>query len=79
MRPGDIVEVLFLDHVSHGQKPMPFYVYGRLISMTRTAIVVACWAHKDKKAKCDHNTHVYTIVRSAIKEIHRLKREPVNE
>jgi hypothetical protein len=70
---GDTLEVEFLDH-SEGDNEVLFTLYGRLIEKDRTKIVVACWCYADHEEARDDNVTRYTILRSAIKGIWKLKR-----
>jgi len=73
LRRGQIVEVEFLDHARNISKPIKFIAYGRLASITRTAICVDDWVYAGKPRKFDDNITRHTIVRAAIVSIRQLK------
>lgn len=74
-KEGDLIEVEFLDH-SSGTEPYPFKVWGRLVKVCKKYIYVVCWDHVDT-SKVDYNTdnniEGYSILKSCIKKIKRLK------
>ena len=73
-RSGHIVEVVCLDHVQGGKRPMRCTVYGKLASISRKALVVDCWIPDGSKDIKDRNTERFTIVRSAVESVTRLVR-----
>jgi hypothetical protein len=72
-----IVAITFSDHVEGGSTAFKFTVYGRLASVTRTTLAVDSWAYVNGKKKHDHNQTRFTIVRSAIHRLVRLKEDEV--
>ena len=76
-RRGMIVSITFSDHVEGGSTAYRFVVYGRLVSVTRSVLAVDSWAYVNGKKKHDHNQTRFTIVRSAIHRIVRLKEDEV--
>ena len=73
-RSGHIVEVVFLDHVQGGKRPMRCTVYGKLVHVSRQALVVDCWIPDGSQSVKDSNTERFTIVRSAVVAVTRLVR-----
>jgi hypothetical protein len=75
MKKNTIVAVTFLDHVESGKeaKPERFTVYGRLVSVSARALVVASWAYASQRRVCDDNSTTYTILRSCIERVETLE------
>lgn len=74
VRVGQVVAVDFLDHVEDGCRPLPFTVYGRVVSVSRKALVIDSWAHRDKRTRRQpDNLTTFCILRSAILQVRRLK------
>ena len=72
---GDIVEILFLDHVEDEHEPYPFLVYGRVAKLSKTAVTVESWANVDKPAPPgDPNAKSFTIIKSTIERLSKLTR-----
>jgi len=74
-RKHDLVAVTFLDH-ARGDESIQFTVYGRVVSQTKSDLIVAVWAYSDhryKPAANDPNVHCYTIVKAAIVALTKLK------
>ena len=69
-RPGDEVRVDFRDHVENGDEPALFSVWGRVVRTHDDYLVLDSWAYRDPKHERDDNVQTYTIVRSAIEEVH---------
>lgn len=75
LKTGDIVECEFLDHVEDGGEPYRFKVWGILAVKGRTHYEILSWAHADPTATVyAHNEKRFTIVRSAVLNIHTLTR-----
>jgi len=71
---GDIVRVVFLDHVEDSDKPIEFEVFGRILKQTTTATTIGSWLFtKEDNAAGDENVKTWCIVNSAIQTINRLK------
>jgi hypothetical protein len=70
---GDIIEIIFLDHVEDGEKPLKFIVYGRIKKIKKDYISVESWAYYDKKLDTDLNCKLFTILKSCIIKINKLK------
>lgn len=69
IRPGNIVELQFLDHVQDGKDAIEFRVWGEVLDITRTSIRLACWAHVNKAMRDEpepFNETTFTIVKKAI-------------
>ena len=79
MKANDIVAVTFLDHVESPKvsKAEKFTVFGRVIQVTSSVVIVGAWCYANKRRKCDHNTNTYTILRSCIEKVDILV--PVND
>lgn len=69
-RPRDEVRIDFWDHVEGGDKPILFTVWGRVVAFHDDFITVDSWAYYSPAEPRDGNITTFTIVRSAIKEIH---------
>lgn len=72
LRKGQVVAVHFMDHCE-GSRALTFVAYGRLASVTRKALVVEAWGYPDPSDKPDANCDRYTILRSAVLRVVRLK------
>ena len=71
-RIGQVVEVTVLDHCEGGGVPIEFVVYGRLLSIDRTAMTVASWTYSDAQTHQDPkdpNIKNFTILRSTVKSV----------
>jgi hypothetical protein len=68
---GDILHVTFLDH-AEGHNEICFEVFGRVAFKDRTKIVIVCWGYIEAD-QIDDNVHCYTILRSAITAVKKLK------
>ena len=68
---GDIVHVVFLDH-AEGEREICFEVFGRVAKKDRTKLVLVCWGYIEAD-QIDDNVHCYTILKSAITQIKKLK------
>ncbi len=79
LKRGQMLSIEFSDHVENGNHSIRFVVYGRLVSITRSALSVDSWAYAGRKHKHDHNQTRFTIVRSAIHRIARLVESEVIE
>lgn len=77
LKPGDVVEVDFLDHVEDGEDALRFLVYGVIEKITRQALIIHCWTYKDRGER-DHaeegNIKSFTIVKSAIQDLNILRK-----
>lgn len=72
LRKGQIIEVVFWDHVEDGNDPFEFMVWGRLMKVTRTYLVVESWAYADAKRRVDDddsNIKRFTILRRVVKGV----------
>lgn len=64
---GRVVEVIFVDHVSSGNKNTELVlcrVWGKIISETWQKVVICTWA-----SDVDENSEYVTLIRSAIHSI----------
>lgn len=69
-----MVEVEFLDHVEDGGEPYRFLVWGILVVNGRKHYEILSWAHADDSVEQHaHNEKRWTIVKSAIERIVKLK------
>jgi hypothetical protein len=76
MKPkvGDVVEIVFLDHVEDGGDPYSFAVWGRIDKIGRQHYEILSWAHTQKgESTLWQNEKRFTIVRSAITKLEILK------
>jgi hypothetical protein len=76
LRRGQLVMVEFSDHVQGGSGAWRFVVYGKLVGLKRTELVIDSW-HYQQKRKHDANQTRFTIVRSAVHRIVRLRKDEV--
>lgn len=67
---GDIVHIVFLDHVEDGDEPIEFEVFGRVIKKDPIFINVGSWLYTQEE-NCieDSNIKTWCIVSSTIKTI----------
>ncbi len=66
-RKGQLVKVVFDDHVQGADTPLRFIVYGRIQSSTKPAIVVDVWHYSDSKVVArDDNVERFTILKKTI-------------
>ena len=72
LRKGQLVAVNFMDHCA-GNRALTFVVWGRLASVGRKALVVEVWGYPNKSDKPDANCERYTILRSAVLSVVRLR------
>ena len=71
---GDVVRVVFLDHVEDSDKPLEFEVFGRILKQTATSTTIGSWLYtKEDNAAGDENVKTWCIVNSAIQTINQLK------
>ena len=75
LRKGQIVAVEFLDHCEGADAPIPFAVYGYLVSASRKSLTIDSWRYLDPVKPYDDNVKRFTIVRSAITRIAVLTEE----
>ena len=74
LKVGDIAEIRFLDHCEDGDtEALDFIVYGRVSQVGRKVIEVTSWGYADGKRHNDPNEKRFSIVRSAITQIRKLK------
>lgn len=67
VKPGDIVECEFLDHVEDGGEPIRFLVWGLLAVKSRKHYEILSWTYADQKSESgDHNEKRWTIVKAAV-------------
>ena len=78
-RKGDLVQVTFLDHVEDSDKDQhfTFVVWGRVRSVTKSAITVECWAYPDPahtEGDDDRfNVKRFTILKAVITDLVKLE------
>lgn len=72
-RPGDVVEIVFLDHAEHDATAdngdLEFTVYGRVVSADPRTITLETWCYSDPRTPFDTNVVRYTIIRGAIRKL----------
>lgn len=74
VKPGQIVEMTFLDHCMHHDEhmgPMKIRTFGLLIKVTKQYYTLASWI--ETNGRIDSNTEMFTIVKSAVSSIKVLK------
>ena len=77
-RRGMIVKITFSDHGEGGGSCFKFTVVGKLASITRSTLAVDSWYYTSTKMRYESvNCTRFTIVRSAIHRIVRLKEDEV--
>lgn len=78
VRPGDVVEIVFLDHAEHGfaadNGDLEFALYGRVVSTDAYIVTVETWCYANPRTPFDANVVRYSIVRGAIKKLTVLRR-----
>lgn len=78
VRPGDVVEIIFLDHAEHGfaadNGELEFALYGRVVSTDARAVTVESWCYANPQTPFDANVVRYSIIRGAIKKLTVLRR-----
>ena len=72
---GWIVHVCFDDHCEDGEQPIRFDVWGRVAKVTRKYVVIVCWGYDDASMDLNDDSNIkrYTILRSAIVSIRKLR------
>ena len=78
VKPGDIIRVIFDDHVQNGDALMRFAVYGRLRSQRGNKIIVEGWTFANPKHAelQSHNVTKWAIAKACIVSVTKLKPEP---
>lgn len=72
--PGDIVRVVFLDHVEDSDKPLEFEAFGRILKQNATATTIGSWLFTTETNEIeDGNIKTWCIVNSTIQTINTLK------
>jgi hypothetical protein len=70
---GDMVRIVFLDHVEDSDHPLEFEVFGRILKRNSTATTIGSWIFtKDDNEAGDDNIKTWCIVNSAIQTIKQL-------
>ena len=75
-RPGQIVAVVFLDHVQDWGAAVEMTAYGRLLSIDRLSLTILSWTQADPKLgqdPADPNNVSFTILRSTVKSLQVLE------
>ena len=73
MKKGELYMIRFLDHVEDGKKPLPFEVFGRIMSVSKDHVTVASWDYANGKDREEmHNVKRFALVRSTIISAERL-------
>lgn len=67
-KPGEVVQVVFLDHCENHPEPIEATVYGKVIASSLLSLTVGCW---ETSVEGMENTR-YTLIRSCIKSMHVL-------
>jgi len=70
--PGQRLTVEFDDHSEDAGELIRFQVHGRLVSRSRTQLVIDSWEYADLRQPYDSNEKRWTIARSAVQSIERL-------
>jgi len=74
---GDIVELVFWDHAESSKDALLFEVYGRLIAITRKALIIRAWGYVKEVDRAGDgnpdNENTYAIVKRAVDSIRILK------
>ena len=76
VKPGDIVEVLFLDHVctSNGiSSPIKCRAIGEVLNADKKALYIASWLTEEENDYPNMDSH--TILRTAISKINILRKK----
>lgn len=79
IRRGQVVAIDFDDHICNDTRPAEFVCYGEVAKVTRTHLVIDCWAYRNSRKPHDDNEARFTILRSTIRKVTRLvpeKRKP---
>jgi hypothetical protein len=75
MKKGDIVHIVFLDHASYSgmeeKGALEIECFGRIHAVTKHTYELVAWTPLTEEH--EHNAECYSIVRSTIKKIKRLK------
>lgn len=74
-RAGSIVAITFLDHAENSSDVLPFVVYGRLIEVTDTKLVLDSWEYLDQDVEHDENEKRFAIVRAAVVSVRTMEGE----
>jgi len=70
---GDVVRIVFLDHVEDSDQPLEFEVFGRILKRNSTATTIGSWLlNKDDNEAGDENIKTWCIVNSTIQTIKQL-------
>jgi len=73
VRPGDVVEIVFLDHAEHDAAAdngdLEFVVYGRVVSVDSRTVTLETWCYSNPQTPFDANVVRYTIIRGAIRTL----------
>jgi hypothetical protein len=73
MEIGQVYAVIFLDHSQGGTEPLSFEAIGKLRCQDSNSITLAGWTYStDLPPIPDDNETTWTIVRSAILEVHAM-------
>lgn len=73
VKPGDIVECEFLDHVEDGGPPLRFLVWGLLVVANRRHYEIISWANADPSVETlPSNEKRWTIVKAAVVRISKM-------
>ena len=71
---GDVVRIVFLDHVEDSDQPLEFEVFGRILKRNSTATTIGSWLFtKESNTAGDENIKTWCIVNSTIQTITHLK------
>lgn len=70
---GDAVCITLRDHAMgpYPQESLLFEVFGRVVKITKTDVVIAYFVSPDKAI--DENTETVVVVRDAIEKVRKLK------
>ena len=72
LKPGDLVQIEFLDHCEDGDDAMRFYVWGRISRITRHAVTVTCWDFvnpEDAHTAAAGTIKSFSIVKTAMQKL----------
>ena len=67
---GDIVKIVFLDHVEDSDEPIKFEVFGRIIKTGKTSTTIGSWLYTEEtNDPGEANIKTWCIVNSTIQQI----------
>lgn len=73
VRPGDRVEVDFIDHSQESEGVLDFTVHGVVMKKDKQSIRIGNWVYTDPTEEPDSNCGWYDLAVGAIKEVRKLR------